>query len=68
MKFTQEDIKKGNEFMQTLIEKSWESAAFKEQLINNPVATIEEVMDTQVNKNVKIVVEDQTDSSIIYLT
>ncbi len=68
MKFTKEQ-QKGQELHQTLVKKAWESTTFKEQLINNPEATIEEVTGVKSNtpSDVKIVVEDQTDSNIIYL-
>jgi len=68
MKISQKQLKKSNEVLQTLIRKSWESATFKEQLISNPAATIEEVKGKPVSSKFgKIVVEDQTDSNIIYL-
>lgn len=58
----------GVELMKTLAHKAWESSAFKEQLIKNPVATIEQVTGKSVTMlvNKRIVVEDQTDGSLIY--
>ena len=69
MKITQEQQQKGQELYQELVQKAWKSATFKEQLISNPEATIEEVTGVKSNfgSATKIVVEDQTDSNIIYL-
>lgn len=60
---------KGAELLKTLAYKAWESADFKEQLINNPVATIEQVTgkDLSFLGDKKIIVEDQTDDSVIYI-
>jgi hypothetical protein len=69
MKITIEQQEKSAELMKTLAQKAWESSAFKEQLIKNPVSTIEKVTgkDLTLLNNKRIVVEDQTDESIIYL-
>lgn len=69
MRITIEQQVKGAELLKTLAQKAWESSAFKEQLINNPVATIGQVTGNDLaNLNGKrIVVEDQTDESVIYL-
>ena len=69
MKITQEQQKQGQELVQTLVEKAWKNATFKEQLISNPEATIEKVTGIKANfsKETEIKVEDQTDSNIIYL-
>lgn len=64
---TQEQQKQGAEFIKTLAQKAWESSTFKEQLINNPVSTIESFTGQPMLLNTKIVVDDQTDDSIIYL-
>lgn len=68
MKYTQEHQEQGVELMKTLAQKAWESSAFKEQLVKNPEAAIEAVTGKSfvLPKNKKIVVEDQTDESIIY--
>lgn len=63
---TKEQQKQGAELIQTLVEKAWESANFKDQLINNTQETIESITGTKINENFKFKVEDQTDSSIIY--
>lgn len=69
MKYTQEQKNQGAELMNALVEKAWNSAAFKDQLVNNPVAAIEEFTGKSFNspEGKKIVVEDQTNESIIYL-
>jgi hypothetical protein len=64
---TQEQQKQGAELMKTLVEKAWESSTFKDQLIKNPTGTIESITGKKSNENFKFVVEDQTDSSVIYL-
>jgi hypothetical protein len=69
MIYTIEQQKQGAELMKTLVEKAWESATFKEQLISNPGVAIKEVTghNFTIPENKRLVVEDQTDSSIIYL-
>jgi hypothetical protein len=62
---TQEQQKQGAELMKTLVEKAWESAEFKEQLIKNPQDTIKSI--SGINSQERIIVEDQSDSSMIYL-
>lgn len=64
---TQEQQKQGAELMKTLVEKAWESAAFKDQLVKNPIAAIESVTGKKTKSNYKFIVEDQTDASVIYL-
>jgi len=68
MKYTIEQQEKGAELLKTLVEKAWSSAAFKDQLIKNPEATIQEFTNKSfvLPNNQKIVVEDQTNESVIY--
>lgn len=63
-----EKQEEGAELMKLLAQRAWESSAFKEQLIKNPVATIEHVTGKNVTmfQNKKIAVEDQTDEYVIY--
>lgn len=63
-----ENQEKGAEFIKTLAQKAWESSTFKEQLINSPLTTIEKVTGKTLSipNDKKIVVEDQTDESVIY--
>lgn len=69
MEYTIEQREKGAELLKILAQKAWESTAFKEQLIKNPVTTIEQVTgkDLKNLNDKRIVVEDQTDESVIYL-
>ncbi|RSK47567.1 TOMM propeptide domain-containing protein [Hymenobacter rigui] len=68
MATAKEQQEEGAELMQLLAQKAWESSTFKEQLIKNPVETIELVTGKKVTmfQNKKIAVEDQTDESVIY--
>ena len=68
MEFTTEQ-EAGQQLMQTLTKKAWESTAFKEQLISNPKKAIQNITEKEIKlpENTTIVVEDQTDTSNIYL-
>ena len=59
----------GQELLTELVVKAWESATFKEQLIQSPQDTIEKAVGQKMTlpENSKIVVEDQTDPNIVYL-
>jgi hypothetical protein len=58
---------KGADLLKVLAQKAWENAAFKEQLINNPIKTIEGVMDKNLEGfDKKFIVEDQTNENVIY--
>ena len=63
---TQEQQKQSVELAKILTEKAWESSTFKNQLIENPVSTIESVIGYKMPSDTKVVVEDQTDTSTIY--
>lgn len=60
---------KGMELMNTLVQKAWEDAAFKDQLVSNPVGTIKEFSGGQfkLSDDYKFIVEDQSDEDIIFL-
>jgi class IIb bacteriocin, lactobin A/cerein 7B family len=64
-----EQQQKGQQLLAILTQKSWESPTFKEQLINNPVAAIGLATGKDVSflNDKKIIVEDQTDSDVIYI-
>ena len=66
---TQEQQIQGAELIKTLAERAWASSSFKEQLIKNPAKTISSVTgrDITLPENTMMVVEDQTDNSVIYL-
>jgi len=54
--------------LKTIITKSWEDEAFKQELINNPVQAIEKLSGKPLDlKGKKIVVLDQTDPSVFYI-
>ena len=68
MKVTKKQIEKGHELQKQLVSKAWESASFKEQLVNNPneaIANFTGKPDAEIKTT--IVVEDQTDVNTIYL-
>jgi hypothetical protein len=69
MKITLEQQEKGKQLHQELVQKAWESATFKEQLINNPEDAIAEVtgVTSKLSNDMSILVEDQTDVNVIYL-
>jgi hypothetical protein len=52
-----------------IVQKAWDDADFKNQLVDNPVAAIEKLtgkkLDLPAGK--KIVVRDQTDDSTVYI-
>ncbi|WP_344930703.1 class IIb bacteriocin, lactobin A/cerein 7B family [Aquimarina addita] len=55
--------------MSTLNKRSWESNDFKNQLITSPITTIESITgkESRLPKHMKVIVEDQSNSSNIYL-
>jgi hypothetical protein len=67
MKIKQEE--QGRELMNTLIKKAWKSSEFKEQLIENPTKTIEDLTNQKFTlpEGKSLIVEDQTSESHIYI-
>ncbi len=63
MEFTQE------KFYAEIVSKAWEDTDFKERLITNPVAAIEELTGKKVNlpKGKKIVVRDQSSVEKVFI-
>ena len=57
------------EFIGKVIEKAWEDESFKNNLVGNPVETIENTFGGKFNlpDNMSLKVEDQTDESVIYI-
>ena len=55
--------------MQEIVQQAWENKVFKEKLIQNPVAVIEELTGKklQLPEGKTIVVRDQTDESTVYI-
>jgi len=64
MEFTQEQ-----KLYQEIIQKAWEDAAFKSELVANPVAAIEKMTGVKLNlpEGKTIVVRDQTNESTVYV-
>lgn len=60
---------KGQELLGTIISKAWEDASFKEFLVKDPVAAIEQITgkSLQLPEGQNIVVRDQTDESTIFI-
>jgi len=57
----------GMEVLNKLYQNSWEIPEFKKRLIKNPSATIEEIVGHRISLDNNYAVEDQSDSTIIYL-
>ena len=64
MEFTQEQ-----KVYAEIVQKAWEDADFKKELVANPVATIEKFTGKKMNlpNGKTIVVRDQTDESAVYI-
>ncbi len=62
-------ITKEQELLQTMIRMSWKDEAFKNELITNPIKTIESIIGKPLNlaEGKSIEVQDQTDESTIYI-
>lgn len=70
MKHQESQQQKATDLINNLISKSWEDKTFKAELIKNPLQTIEKTYGKVLNlddSNIRFVVEDQTDDSVIYL-
>lgn len=67
---TQEQLKQGAELKRILLEQAWSNPEFKSKLIAEPRKAISLMIgdnNSSIQSNKKIVVEDQTDKSIIYI-
>ncbi|PXY46687.1 NHLP leader peptide family RiPP precursor [Flavobacterium hydrophilum] len=64
MEFTQEQ-----KLYAEIVQKAWEDAEFKKELVANPVATIEKFIGKKLNlpEGKTLVVRDQTDESVVYI-
>ncbi|WP_415328994.1 NHLP leader peptide family RiPP precursor [Chryseobacterium sp. MMS23-Vi53] len=64
MEFTQEQ-----KMYAEIVQKAWEDAEFKNELVKNPVATIEKFSGKKLNlpEGKRLVVRDQTDESVVYI-
>lgn len=52
-----------------IVQKAWDDAGFKKDLLENPVGAIEKLTGKKLNlpEGKKIVVRDQTDESAVYI-
>ncbi|MEC3875855.1 NHLP leader peptide family RiPP precursor [Chryseobacterium salviniae] len=52
-----------------IVQKAWEDAEFKNELVNNPIEAIEKLTGKKLNlpEGKKIIVRDQTDGSSVYI-
>lgn len=64
MDFTQEQ-----KLYSQIVQKAWEDAQFKSELVANPVATIEKLTGQKLNlpEGKTLVVRDQTDEGTVYI-
>ena len=64
MEFTQEQ-----KMYAEIVQKAWEDADFKKELVENPIAAIERFTGRKIDlpQGKTIVVRDQTDESIVYI-
>ena len=64
MEFTQDQ-----KMYAEIVQKAWEDADFKKELVANPVAAIEKFTGRKLNlpEGKTIVVRDQTDESVVYI-
>lgn len=63
------DITQGQKVYGEIVQKAWEDSQFKNDLIANPIETIEKFTGNKVNlpKGQTLVVKDQTDESLVYI-
>lgn len=69
MVYSLDNQEKAANLLSALSQKAWEDSAFKNQLVVNPVETIEQYIGKKIPGlyDKKVIVDDQTDSSVIYL-
>ena len=63
------DIANGQKLYEEIVQKAWDDASFKNNLMINPAETIEKFTGNKFNvpAGQTLMVKDQTDKSIIYL-
>lgn len=63
------ELSKEQEFMQIIVQKAWEDASFKKELIANPLFAIEKLTGKtiQLQEGKTLVVRDQTDNSTVFV-
>ena len=68
MKLTEQQ-QKAQEFSASIYKKAWQDETFKQELIANPIATLNAFTGIKANfpSHKKVVVEDQTNVNLIHL-
>lgn len=63
------ELTKNQKLYAELVNKAWEDAEFKQRLVENPIAVIEEMMGEKLNlpEGKRIVVRDQTDENKVFI-
>ncbi|MGH1387219.1 NHLP leader peptide family RiPP precursor [Kordia sp.] len=63
------ELTKKQKLIETIVQKSWEDDAFKQELIANPVKVIESIIGEplDLDEGKTIIVNDQTDASNVYI-
>ena len=64
MEFTQEQ-----KMYAEIVQKAWDDAEFKKELVNNPIEAIEKLTGKKINlpEGKRLTVRDQTDDSAVYI-
>lgn len=64
MEFTQEQ-----KMYAEIVQKAWDDAEFKKELVNNPIEAIEKLTGKKINlpEGKRLAVRDQTDDSAVYI-
>lgn len=63
------ELTQDQELYVQIVQKAWEDAEFKKELIANPAETIEKLIGKELNlpEGKTLVVRDQTEESIVYI-
>lgn len=63
------ELSKEQQLLKEVIYKAWEDSAFKEELIKDPIASIEKLTGKKLKlpEGKKFIVRDQTDASAVYI-
>jgi len=63
------NLTKEQEIYAQVVQKCWEDASFKQELIDNPVETLEKFSGKSLNipEGKTLIVRDQTDGSAVYI-
>ena len=63
------ESQKTTKLIDSIVRKAWRNNVFKQELITNPLETIERLAGKKINipEDKTIVVQDQSNSSVIYI-